>query len=91
MYNVWGVQHTATHLVVALRVHAVVMLPVLVGTMHMSAVLAPREPGSQVTKKGVQSYITGHVDFTLSDFVMTNQGTGVKAVDTPMLLLRRQS
>lgn len=32
------------HLVVALGVHAVVMLSVLVGTVHVSAVLTSREP-----------------------------------------------
>lgn len=33
-----------THLVVALGVHAVVVLPVLVGAVHVPAVLAARKP-----------------------------------------------
>ena len=36
-----------THLVVALWVHAVVVLPVLVGAVHVPAVLTPREPGGK--------------------------------------------
>ena len=35
------------HLVVAIGVHAVVMLPVLIGAMHMSTVLAAGKPVSQ--------------------------------------------
>lgn len=36
-----------THLVVTVRVHAVVMLSVLVGTVHMSTVLTSRKPEKQ--------------------------------------------
>jgi len=33
-----------THLIVTFGVHAVIMLSVLVSTVHMATVLAPREP-----------------------------------------------
>lgn len=42
-----GKWSTKAHLVVTIRVHAVVMLSVLVGTVHVSTVLTSRKPAKQ--------------------------------------------
>lgn len=48
MFNVYKRLGTHAHLVVTVRVHTVIMLSVLVGTVHVSTVLTSREPETKL-------------------------------------------